>query len=95
MNSVTEYTVSYAVKPFLSAENENFGKTLTIFFYQRTVPSLRGEEQGDLDSLTDACASPFRYTKNAFLERHITTRQQKTMQKRNDNVQTYCSFDVF
>ena len=38
--------------------------------------------------LTTACASPFRFTQSMFLEHHVSVRQQATMEKKNNNVQT-------
>ena len=44
------------------------------------VPSLlRG--QGRRPPLTTASAPPFRFIQNAFLEHHVTTRQQAIMEK--------------
>ena len=44
------------------------------------VPSLRGP-RGAVPPLTSACAPPFRFTQNTFLEHHVATRQQAIMEK--------------
>ena len=44
------------------------------------VPSLRGS-QGGRAPPTTACAYPFRFTQNTFLEHHVTTKQQTIMEK--------------
>ena len=37
--------------------------------------------RGDRAPLTTACAPPFRFTQNMFLEHHVTVRQQAIMEK--------------
>ena len=44
------------------------------------VPSLRGGQRGRAP-LTTACAPPFRFTQNTFLEHHVAIRQQAIMEK--------------
>ena len=44
------------------------------------MPSLRWG-QGRRPPLATACAPPFRFIQNAFLEHHVTTRQQAIMEK--------------
>ena len=55
-------------------------KFLNCSNYICAVPSL-WRARGTVLPLTTACVSPFRFTQNTFLEHHVKTRQQATMEK--------------
>ena len=52
-----------------------------IIFYTGSQRRRYGRARGAISPLTTACAPPFQFAQNAFLENHATTRQQAIIEK--------------
>ena len=68
-------------KVIMSMSNVHVSKLRFTKAQVRSSAIVTGEPKGAVPPLTTACAPPFRFTQNRFLEHHVTTRQQTIMEK--------------